>query len=222
MILIDELVDIAKENDVRLYETNFCFDEDVDISLKEQNISALIQIAKDNNIKTLFYAYELLKKEYFEVCYDALIDKFGEVTAELERAKEEYNEKLCAFDFSRPTALVVYLVLDGVQVGVLFRDSWVEEVPSYETYFSYFELEMERAYEKEKEDRKKKEERVKEEIIEFLRSTDEWHICTNQRLRTDYCRKLVKKYNEKYGVELYCSSIDIELEILWAEYKNNK
>lgn len=222
MLSIIEIEKIVKENNISLYETNFCFDEDIDIILKKQEILSLIQIAKENGVNSLFYAYDFVEKEEFEIYDDDLMDRFGEISSEIENAKNIYNEKMDTFDFSKPIALAVYLVLNGLQVGFLLRDPWDKELPCKEIFFDCCEVEIEKAFEKERDDDRKKTEKVKEEIVEFLKATDEWHNCTNQRLRKYYCQELVKEYNERYGVDLYPSSIDIELEVLWNHYKNNK
>ena len=145
MINRDEIISILQKEGINHYETEYC---GVDLTLKSDNIHELIKLAKDNEIKSIFFAYKVPDKDNFmltdgdklarernEYDYyeeDSLIEEtaYQEYEKYFEKQKEIWNLRLSKLNFLKPTNLCIYCLLNGIRVGIIQFDPWTNSLPN--------------------------------------------------------------------------------------------
>lgn len=242
MFTAEEIKSLFQVEGISIYETYFSFDKDLDVALKTENIQEFVQLVKENNIKSVFYAFKYANRDDFLIMdddipdiysyphahrYSHLLDLIFDEFQSCFKAKQDAFNKKITTDFSKhPTLLSIYCLLNGVQVGFLQEDLWEFELP--DKYLVIAELEeileeiFETTVQQEQTKNASKRDEVMERIFEYINSSDDWHSCTNQRLRRNYCYRLAEQYGKEYDVQLDAYQIIDALEVKWNQYKANK
>lgn len=235
MLALKQIQSAFQSIGASLYETYFTFDEEIDIVLKSENVQELVALAKENNLKSVFYSYQYANIDDYLVSEDELldIDDVGYEDYISNDAKErvrykiaQVNHKVHRHNFSKPIALAIYCVLNGVQIGILQKDCWCCELPNKEVVLSELKDMLDElnsaAIESKYAEQEARCKEILNLILEHFDNTDEWYSCTNQRLRRNYCLKIVNEYEEKYSIRVPICTVSDELEIKWNEYKASK
>ena len=217
---------------IEAFEANFCFDEEIDVCLKSNKLEDLLKIAKNNGINTIFFAFayadeddylildgDILDEDEVEVfpeCYDEYVDRFR-------REMYSFNERIDREIFRQPEVLCVYLLMSGIQVGIVQNNELFNMLPEKQNVLEKirndFAVECEKEYRKNLEKANELRKKVKEEILTQILKSDEWHQYTNQQLRRTYCQRLSDEYRQRYDVRVSTSEIYFELERIWNKYK---
>lgn len=233
MLTSEQIVSAFRSIGASSYETRFCFDEDIDVALKSGDLQELTSLVLENGIKSVFYGYEYADPDEYLICdsdvafpdddaeeQDAV---YRDYLRRFQEEKRKFNARVSLTDFTKPVVLSVYCILNGIQVGILQNDSWTEELPDKSEILARLEDELneqyEAAMERESAAIEKRHDEVVQKIKDYLDTTDEWHTCTNQRLRRNYCLGLIAQYEEQYGVRLSTYEISDALELKWNAYK---
>lgn len=236
MYTAEQIRSALRAENISVYETHFCFDEDVDIVLKDDNIEDFIIFAKENQIRSVFYCFAYYDEDVFKIADDDAPSPneypygWDLVEAEFEkRFREEqriFNRKIDSLNFKRPFALSVFCIFNGVQVGIFQKESWIDEIPEKEECLTSLKEVCDALYEQALAREHAKEQADKAEVMALvmahLDSTDDWHACTNQRLRRSYCDDLIDQYETSHGVTLSHYEVGNALEIRWNQYKASK
>ena len=69
MLSRDRIIEIFGKENISCYETEYCYDNDLDITLKSGDLHELIRIIRENNIKSVFYAFNIPNKNDFIISY---------------------------------------------------------------------------------------------------------------------------------------------------------
>ena len=234
MLSSDQIVHFFKSSGISAFETNYTFDEDVDVTLKTEDINVFLQLVQDNSIHLVFYAFKYADIDDYAITDEDKSDAdtfdgdtiYEKYCQSFEAQQKCFNSQLNRFDFSKPIALIIYCIMDGLQVGIIQSDPWDDLLPDKNEILTQLELELTKMYESAVEELQAQEQSKKQEVLsklsEFLDTTDEWHACTNQRLRRNYCYKLIEKFESEYEVSLPTFEVTDVLEIKWNQYKQSK
>lgn len=232
MLTREEINSIFSKRGISVYESRYSYDSDCDILLKSDDIYELSKLAKENNIKSIFYTFYYLDKEEFIISDEDKEDPsyvfeddsfYISYNKFFEKNMRNFNRKIDKIDFSRPIGLYIFLFIYGQNIGIMQSDNWDENIP--DKYIVLDEVNellqniTQEYLDKEKQREQEKEERIKKIIEDYLDSTDEWHIFTNQQLRYKYCTDLAKKLNKEYGMIFSVFKLQAELELKWRDYK---
>jgi len=238
MLSAKEIINKFMTVGIAAYETQYNFDSDVDIRLKSDDLDELVEIADKNGIKTAFYSYLVAEEnDYMIVDDDKLdIDACNDIGLSYDRYSDLFENEQGAFNrridrsvFKQPFLVCVYILLGATQVGILQQDGSILNVPNKQDVLEEIINKLEEEHLKEHLAHKQYDEiikkKAKEELIAYIDSTDEWHDCTNQRLRRKYCQTIIDRYtleNNLHNNVIYSSEIFDELELRWNKYKKLK
>lgn len=235
MINRSELVVLLSSEGFSAYETERCFDVDLDIRLKTQHISELINIAKENNVKSVFFSFEYADADEYFIYQDDILDEedyldeteaYFSYKSYFQAESLVWNEQLSHIDFTEPVALYIYCIVSGIEVGIVQENPWTDNLQPKYLKLTELQTFLENAIDEisvsHQESEKAKLELALQEIFNHLETTSEWHIYTNQQLRRRYCHKLAQEYSEQHNVRIHPYLIEQELELKWREYKATK
>lgn len=235
MLTASKIIETCSKSGLSAYKTCFCFDEEIDICLASGDIHELIEIARKNNVNTIFYAFEHCDESDYLITDNDLLEEdeyedFGELYASyLLRFKAEmisFNAGIDRKKLAEPSSLCVYILMAGLQVGIVQNNLDFSMLPDkniildnlYEILESNCHNEEEKA--REREDHLRKE--AMQRLIEYIDTTDDWKECTNQQLRRAYCQRIADEYRLKNGIRIYPAELFLEIEKRWNKYKEEK
>jgi len=231
MLKENEIYTIFNANNINAYETKTALDEDVDIVLKTDNVDDFIDFLQKNDVNTVFFNYVYEDKECYyiededmdtEVPYidTPIYDDYKKTFSE---EKSKFNKRISHCDFSKPTYLSIYCIFNGLQVGMIQQDLWINKVPDKFDFLINLSLEFDKKYqvwkEKLEEDNNIKYEEAFNKLKKHIDFSEDWYICTNQQLRRSYCYELIEQYEKEYGVRLFDFEVRDYLEKKWNERK---
>jgi len=236
MLTASQIQSIFKAEGISVYETYFSFDREVDVVLKSNEIQDFLHLVQENDIKSVFYAFGYVNPEDYLITDDDIPDfdaytngrelVYNAFIKEFRAEQYKFNSQISPFLSDKPKALCVYCLLSGVQIGILLENPWHLSLPDKSAVLlgldhlldNMYTDALDKAYSKEEAKRNA----ILDKIIAYLDTTDEWHTCTNQRLRRNYCYDLATKYEKEYGLRADPFRIIDALEIRWNQYKSNK
>ncbi|MFQ9308637.1 MAG: hypothetical protein ACLR2K_01785 [Paraclostridium sordellii] len=235
MITEEKLLLTIEQEGLYSFKVEFDLDVDSFFLLSTDTIDELIRFAKVNNINSVFYNYFYFDKELYLINLEEAEYAVDESIYKL--IKEEivkHNEKIEKINFKIPRAVVIFVIYQDRQIGLLHTDNWIEkeEILEADEQLEYWKQEYEYIVE---EKRKKEEEQLadlKMEFEEYLLHDREFLNCTNQTLRRHYMKtvfdnEIAIKYKSifmrstKFGPLLDRNSLWIFIEMVWKKYKSN-
>lgn len=165
---------------------------------------------------------------------DMLLNKYE---FKIQEIVKQQNDKIKKCEWNAPLFLDVFIVYNGERVGVSFE---AENKISFEKFKSdndivndviqglntdikniFEEKNRKKAiqHERELEAYTKKCNEVRKKIEEELKFSGKLLMCTNQKLRHAYARKLAQQYSSEYAVQIAIGDVDILVE---EAYRNRK
>ena len=156
----------------------------------ENDLESFFDLVKSFNQEHVFYKYGFYNQEdYFIPNYH-----FEEFPKEYQDAITNHNSELDQFDFNTPKQLEIFIIKDGVLIGIQFNNYFLEEnnIPSAEdkTYEINYRFQF-----KDNSEKKDKE----KELREIIFKDPEFKYCKNQESRYWYLLELL----EQDGMEEY-------------------
>lgn len=230
MLESKDLITQFEVNGISLYASDYILDKDCDITLKSDDLNILIQLMKENSIKSAFYNYEFLNRidylitdydlnhsDEYSIFSDEIIENWpNDIKESVEQFNSDFNQKI----FEQPIALSIFCILNGQIVGII-KTCTISDIPSKESFltnlFKHYENILQQSEAQSKEQRAM----VMQNALNYINSTNEWHNCTNKQLRRLYCAELVEKYAQEQGEELDFYSLLNSFEIIWLKHKNS-
>lgn len=236
MLTREELLSVLQNNNIGLFETNYCLDNELDIVLKTEDINVLIKLMKENAIHSAFYSFEYLDEDDYLITNDDFYElssysDFGEEIFErwkddILEAKNKFNQKIDRKLFYGAISLNCFCIFSGLQVGICQKENWEERLPSKSEFLVDLFLEFEEKLLQEKrqafEEKQENDENNLKKIIDYIEATDEWHSRTNKRLRQLYCAELIEKFEKEYGIKVSYYSLYDEFQLIWMRYKQER
>jgi len=200
---IEELVDIAVENDVKTAFYSYLYADADDYLIVNE---------------------DMLDQE---VCEDKGLD-YDRYCTLFNDAKLKFNSIIDQSIFGLPFMLCVYCLIGNIQVGIIQSDERILDLPDKEVatdgIIEKLKTEKHEALSKKRENDAALRLKMKNDLVSYLDRTDEWYDCTNQRLRRNYCQALIERYKEEHDLKdfnFYWTDLVDEMEIRWNKYKRS-
>lgn len=194
--------DLVKEEELcKLLRTNglyplkgFCEDNKNTIILQTNYLNTIINFAKENSVKNIFYTYKFANKETFTLGHN------NPVFSAAQEEVKEYRDKINAIDFeSRPAVLELFCINNGFIIQVKLRALWLSNLPTSKEFISQLEDKYEDKIIEINNKRQKENSLLKQELEQILLNNKEFATCTNQKLRENFMNKFLSKLeNLKY------------------------
>ena len=235
MLSKEKIVSIFKKENVSIYQTDYCYDKNLDIVLYSQDIDELLSIVKENNIKSVFYSFKMVDKSDYIISSDdkLLMDDYKyineDVYREYERIfqvrMENWNNQFKKLSFSKPVAVHIFCFLNGCEIGIIQTNSWNDNLS--DKYSELSELEglletlVKNQLSKENEEEESRRQEALHDIFSLWKESDEWHRYTNQTLRKKYCADLAREYSMRYNIQITSNDIYSDFEMMWLQYKDS-
>lgn len=233
---VNKIMSFFNSHGLNLYETYFSFDREIDVELKTNDLDVLLQLINENCIKSVFYSFRYVDVESFLITEednpinnynsDVKVLIYEDYMRIFQSEQEKFNSKFPVDVESKPVSLCVYCLLNGSQVGVLFDDGWYLDLPDKDDVIFKLSVLLDdmcsNAMYEIHASEEIQENDVFQRIINHLDATDEWHVCTNQRLRRNYCYELASKFEVECGYRVSVFKIIDALELRWNRYKLRK
>lgn len=243
MLTESKIESIFKAEGISVYKTNYTLDFDTDIIFESDDIGTFVQFVKENDVKSVFYALDEIEKDDFLITeYDMPdIDEmlsFRAYPIEIEEQvsnaflshfklkQTEFNKKIDKKVLEGPAAVHIYCMFNGTSIGFLDVDEHKLNLPDKEEVLQEIKYVLENLVNDQMAQERKKKNQKADEMLQLacqhLDESDDWHSCTNQRLRRAYCKQLMERFEKEYGAEPSLFDLQNELEIRWNQYKANK
>ncbi len=195
------------------------------------SLDDLFKYASSNNINTLFYTCNFIRKESLEIQTSTFVhlQLSRGIIPIVEKEILDYNEKLSRLDFSKPTTVIIYCIYNGAVIKYFEQEEWfVEDGFDYpEDACAKIVSECEERITTAIEDDEKHVQEGREKLADFLVSDPEFQMCTNKTLRGKYIREFIN--SNKYDKSLFFRkeggwidySFDTFVEYVWKKYKKD-
>ncbi len=234
MILENELKDKLKEASINCFSVMVKDEEKLNLNLQSNNLDELIEFAKVNDIKTIFYAYSFFDKKEFIIDEEDVFMLDKDVYKQIKSDIKKHNEKVNKLDFTKPASVDIFCIYEGGCVSICEFDLWIEDlnIISGEDRLDELVEECRDIIEKKKEEKEKETESLRQEFRDYIINDDKFKICTNQNLRKEYMRTVfyneeAKKYKKLFvrGGAFGNDMVDVGrffdfIEMIWREQKN--
>lgn len=230
MIGFIELKESFKKAGLTIFESLSLLEFDESREVLFKSLDVLIDFATTNEIKSIFYYYLYLDREYFliddSVFADMRLD--DESISAIQKRVNSYNKKLHLVDYSKPYALYTGCFYNGFLFSYSEMEYWFLEhgldFPENMVKQMIFDNSSEIQTQRENAIRKIEQERqlLKNEIL----NDPDFHTCTNNALRREYGKKIFSngKHTKLFynGTRWYDITQGEFIENIWREYKNSK
>ncbi|SDH03752.1 hypothetical protein [Desulfosporosinus hippei] len=226
----EELLELLKNEGFYSYRVHTT-ETEITHTLQLTSMEDLLDFSCKHKIDTMFYSYNLIDKDVLSITDETTSQlKLGEDELLILQEKfDEYNDRLSEVDYSKPVALNVYCIYQGVIFFIQEEDYWFLEQGFGMPETVCIELATENFEDilKEKEKRKQNINEGRKDLRQQILNDEEFHRCTNQELRRQFANKMFRSnsvkqqlfYSEKEG--LYDISINSFVEDIWREYKSS-
>lgn len=201
------------------------FDISKTIIIEDSSISNFLTLSREYSEKNIFYYYD-----YFEI-EDYLIaeEQYESNIPQLKSAVRKHNQKILGLDFSRPSNLYVFILINGTFLAVLINDDWISELEIFESEFQADIIETDF---KEKNaaiiiQNQKEKEILKNELKERLFKEEMFKFQKNQDLRYRYLIDLInnreeyakfKELLQPYGISRI-GNVKLFMDETWQVYQ---
>lgn len=236
-INIEKIKDEFKRNKIKCIEAvSDVFGNMPTIAIIEPD--EYIELAKELNIKNVFFQINHYNIEDYFIRYDNVKDKYDRKILELvEPEIFKYNDEVSCLNFNRPMELDLLFIHEGVVYTYFLYDDWINDLEGcykpdimIEAIISNHSKEIEEMIEKEEEklirEREKncKEiEKLKLDLENKILNDRDFTFLSNMKLRNAYARKLIqsdefKKYKKCFEDENgYFNHHEVInwIEVLW-------
>ncbi len=166
------------------------------IQLTTSDIQVFIKIAKDSNVKTVFYSYDYVNKDIYNIDRVRHDNDLSKVASD---EIVEYMKNINTHDFDQPAILELFFMNYGTIISMKIIDHWVEELTPANKFIDFLEMKYSEKLTEVKSDRYEQKDALLEELKTLLLNDSEFIYCTNRDLRRDFMRKfLIKPDNRKY------------------------
>lgn len=264
----DDILRVLEENRIQAFEVETGLDVGCDILLKDCSLNKFTNFCHSIGKEIAFYEVTYIGLEDYivdehetherieriissklESCY------FGDIELSTEDFKEEINQKMqeickhnsavvkriAALNEAEVWIADVYVIYDGVQVGVRLTSEYMDDYPMafeiedaleesvtelisdkisrYEvnesSHYERLMREMEEQRNQEKEQRKK----AMTEIEEFIEEDTSLLECTNQKLRHAYAKQIAEEYSTKFDVAIRIGDVEVIADKIYKRLK---
>lgn len=234
MISVEELKSIMNKEGINCFDVSIpksSFENSL-MLLEKNDIDELLKFMKANSISNVFYTHSYYDENFF-IIDEELTDEFDEdIYLLLEKDIEEYNQQIKKLDFSKPVEIHIFCIYEGRNIAINDYDFWIDKLGilnSEEKMLSLIEKKGEQIEEMSKEN-KLNDKLLKEEFKEYVLNDEEFKLCTNKKLRSDYMylvfeREETQRYKSVFFENDEMLNIGIArnfIEMLWREYKLQK
>lgn len=269
-----EILGKLYENQIDVFPVKTGLDSECDVVLENSNIDEFIRFCNLTNNKVAFCEIAHIELEDYVVDEDEIREKIYEAVAEkLEESyfdegreltvddfKDEINKminEICVHNMrvkdkisalNEPEILFadVYVIYNGVQVGVSMRSDYMDDYPmAFEIIevlrenveeliapkLALYEMDSDSYYEKrfEQQQREREEKRRAErekyqrallEIEEFIKNDNSLFKCTNRKLRHAYAKRIAEEYSEKYELHITIGDVEVKVDEVYASLES--
>lgn len=198
------------------------------IVLDTYDLQELLDYVKQNGLNSIFYYYGYIDTEKYDI-YQAARKKDRDLVNIAKEDISEYENRIASIDLDRRAYLVAYCLHNGIAILIKLYAPWMRTlVPAYD-FLDGLERKYVEKLDAIKSQREDNKDFIREQLREELLVNDEFHLCTNQKLRYDFMRRfLIKKENNKYkeafltnNGELNSYDVQMFADIVYAVYKQS-
>lgn len=198
------------------------------IVLDTSDLQVFLNYVKQNSLNTVLYYYGYMDNDKYDI-YGAVRKKDYDLMNIAREDISEYENKMSSIDINRPAYLIAYCLHNGIAILIKLYAPWMRTlVPAYD-FLDGLERKYVEKLDAIKSQREDNKDFIREQLREELLVNDEFHLCTNQKLRYDFMRRfLIKKENNKYkeafltnNGELNSYDVQMFADIVYAVYKQS-
>lgn len=237
MITENKLLSSIEKEGLHSFKVTGDLEIDSLILLSSNTIDELIRFARVNNIKSIFYNYFYSDKELYLIDLEEIEYLTDEpIYNFLKNDITNHNKKIRNIDFEKPIGLEIFVIYQSSKVGILYYDNWIEaeELLDSEEQLEYFEQKYEQSIQDEREKKEEEFKALKIKFEEYLLNDDEFILCTNKTLRSNYSMNVFDKEEAleyksifmkpmKFGrSKIDHFSLELFIEMVWRKYKAKK
>ena len=229
--IVEILIDKAKKEGLKVLECFFTNDIKDGIFLENATLDDLIEYAKENGIKYLFYNAYFLESEKFIIDEEEARAKYRDIYDNLSEQIKEHNKEINKINFEIPTTLYVFCLHEGKSIIFQLSEDWADELKTSKQLLEELETQNREAINELETNVEQEKKVLKEELIGIILSDPDFELRTNQRLRQEYIMKfLFKKENSRFNAVFtyYKGSRSYEynavtfIDYVWGMKKNRK
>ncbi|RCW74988.1 hypothetical protein [Saliterribacillus persicus] len=197
------------------------------IHLSINNIEDFLRFASDSLYDYVYFYYTYYDSEYYKIPFDWYSDYPRDFITKISK----HNRSIESLDFSTPKSLTLFILQNGMYVGIVFENRWIEndEIEDAEEAIEMLENTF---YDELKEIKNSKEDLKKDdenELREIIINDPEFRYCKNQELRYWYLVEMLEKEDMKkyeYLVQPpgipHNGKIKMFMDKTWILYKERK
>lgn len=268
-----DILEKLYENQIEVFLVKTGLDVECDVILENNNMDEFIRFCNFTNNKVAFCEMTYVELEDYVVDEDEIREEIREVLEEkLEESYFDEGNELTADNFNdeinklikdvqvhnkKVTAKInalnepeiffadIYVIHNGVQVGVSMHSNYMEEypmafevmeemkenieeliVPKLALYemdrSSYFEKMVEQRQREREEQRRAEREKYQKTLLEievFIKNDASLSKCTNRKLRHAYAKRIAEEYSEKCELRITIADVEAKVDEIYESLK---
>lgn len=203
----------------------------VDVNNKLQipcdSVDDFIKFAKTTDSRHVFYYYDYHNIEDYLIP----LDDYGDYPKEFIEEINFYNHKNQTIDFNQPYSIEIFVITNGVYIGSVIDDFWLEEleIDTAEEKIQDIESKFTTTLKKIKNSKKAQIKNDENELREIIFKDPEFTHCKNQQLRYNYLIDLIERDDDlnkfKYLISPYgaphIGKIKFFMDETWRLFREN-
>ncbi len=217
----ESLLTLIRENNLKPIAIQ-SFDVSNEVLLDVESIDDFLAVIKEINPTHVYYKYDHYDKNDFLIP----TEWYSEYSSAFKAEVRKQNEKIEAIDFTHPSALTLFSLLNGTFVGMHIDDEWLEKMNIVDAEEQLEELEQRFFSEVSVHKAMSKQQRQSdvEELRKIILASDDFKHKKNQGLRELFLIDLLDDVSMERFTYLFNNRIMIKLfmDETWSIYQEKK
>lgn len=197
-------------------------------------VLSFMNFVKKSGIKHIFYWYDFSDINNYVIDIEKAKDKFDEYYDKVEKDILNQNKLVQEIDFNNPTQMCVFCLYQGIIVRTaIIKSDTLNSLNTSEIFMNQLQDKYAEVFDEIANREKEEIKALKDELISYILSDQDFDLRTNQALRKDYIFKLLDvpeytKYKRIFHRNTYLSNSNYDynlvtfIDYVWGIKKNKK